>query len=219
MKKREKKWITLLKGVILFLFLFGISVNAILLFRPLYVMDVEREHLSEQYGYSKEQILENYDILIRYNMLWGPKKLTFDGLPMSKEAEIHFEEVKALFGTIQKLFCLSVLFLPWIVCDLRKRKYSRCFGTALLMVLILGLILGIWIWMDWENAFTTFHKIVFRNDYWLFDPATDPIIDLLPDVFFEHCAVGILGIMAAGCGVFAFIDRKVKQYEKRNKRL
>jgi integral membrane protein (TIGR01906 family) len=53
-------------------------------------------------------------------------------------------------------------------------------------------ICGILIALNWEQAFITFHHIFFRNDYWLFDPATDPIIVILPDAFFLHCAVGIL---------------------------
>ncbi len=47
------------------------------------------------------------------------------------------------------------------------------------------------------TAMRTFMHM-FHNDYWLFDEATDPVILMLPDVFFMHCAVGIVGLVIAG---------------------
>lgn len=43
-----------------------------------------------------------------------------------------------------------------------------------------------------------FHKIMFRNDYWLFDEALDPVIKILPDAFFFHCAVMIILLILFG---------------------
>ncbi|MHB8131340.1 MAG: lipoprotein intramolecular transacylase Lit, partial [Mobilitalea sp.] len=34
-----------------------------------------------------------------------------------------------------------------------------------------------------------------KNDYWLFDPSTDPVITILPDTFFLHCALLIILIV------------------------
>lgn len=39
--------------------------------------------------------------------------------------------------------------------------------------------------VNWEAVFIMFHKIMFRNDYWLFDEALDPVITILPDTFFS----------------------------------
>lgn len=49
--------------------------------------------------------------------------------------------------------------------------------------------------LDWDALFTAFHKLFFRNDYWLFDPDTDPVINLLPDSYFLHCLAGILVLL------------------------
>lgn len=48
------------------------------------------------------------------------------------------------------------------------------------------------------DAFTMFHEIMFRNDYWIFDEATDPVIMILPDAFFLHCAVMIILLILIG---------------------
>ena len=48
-----------------------------------------------------------------------------------------------------------------------------------------------------------FHRIFFRNDYWLFDSRTDPVILILPDAYFLHCALLILLLIVLG-GLFCF---------------
>ena len=40
--------------------------------------------------------------------------------------------------------------------------------------------------------------MVFSNDYWLFDPAADPVILILPDGYFLQCAVLILVLVFIG---------------------
>ena len=37
--------------------------------------------------------------------------------------------------------------------------------------------------------------LVFRNDFWIFDWRTDPVILILPDTFFLHCAVLIFALV------------------------
>ena len=41
--------------------------------------------------------------------------------------------------------------------------------------------------IGFERFFIYFHQILFRNTDWLFDPATDPIINVLPESFFMQC--------------------------------
>ena len=41
--------------------------------------------------------------------------------------------------------------------------------------------------MNFDSFFITFHHLLFNNSNWLFDPATDPIIDVLSEGFFAAC--------------------------------
>ena len=61
--------------------------------------------------------------------------------------------------------------------------------------------------LDFNSAFLVFHALFFAGkDNWLFDPATDEIIDALPEEFFMNCAILIgaslilisLGLIARG---------------------
>lgn len=59
--------------------------------------------------------------------------------------------------------------------------------------------------VNWDYVFVTFHQLVFNNDYWLFDSSTDPIIDILPDGYFMHCAIMIFVLVFVGsflCFIF-----------------
>ena len=37
--------------------------------------------------------------------------------------------------------------------------------------------------INFEKSFVIFHKLLFSNDYWVFDPEKDPIILMLPEEF------------------------------------
>ena len=63
--------------------------------------------------------------------------------------------------------------------------------TAIVLPAIVALGLSI----DFDRSFVLFHKIFFNNNYWLFDPTTDPVITMLPDTFFMHCAIMIIVIV------------------------
>lgn len=186
------------------LFVISMAVMVTLQFRPLYYSDMEKLDIAGESGYSEEEIRENYDALIDYNVSPFQKELKLPTLPMSEEGEIHFREVKNIFQLILKLFIGSAVVLSiGGVWKNQKQEYDYLLWGGIVTIII-PLICGIFIAVNWENAFVTFHEIAFRNDYWLFDPATDPIIKILPDTFFLHCAQTIIGIVlvgAVGCFV------------------
>ncbi|WP_390889719.1 lipoprotein intramolecular transacylase Lit [Latilactobacillus curvatus] len=55
--------------------------------------------------------------------------------------------------------------------------------VALVVPPILGFIAS----MNFDRFFITFHELLFRNLNWQFDPITDPIILVLPEVYFGLC--------------------------------
>ena len=173
----------IMTSLCLALFIISASVTITLNFRPLYYHDISALKIEETSGFSKKVIRENYDALIDYNQFFysGKLKLT---LPMSREGKIHFEEVKRIFVGIEYL-CVITLILS---CFLIKRKIrSRNIDflrSASIITVLLPVIVGILCAFNWDAAFTLFHEIMFRNDYWIFDEATDPVIMILPDAFF-----------------------------------
>lgn len=93
----------------------------------------------------------------------------------------------------------------------RKRKEFGFLKIAGILTVAVPAVLGIFIAANWDKAFVTFHHIFFNNDYWIFDPVKDPVITILPDTFFLHCAVMILGGVVLGALISAFCYRKSRK--------
>ena len=71
-------------------------------------------------------------------------------------------------------------------------------------------LLSIPIAINFNACFIMFHKIMFSNDYWIFNPEIDPVINMLPETFFMHMGVAILAIMLICSIVLQLIYRKLK---------
>ena len=201
--------IQLALSLILVLFIISFSVVFTLNFRPLYYFDMGHLDISETSGYSDSDIRANYDVLIDYNNLFGPDTLDFPTLAMSAEGRIHFEEVKDIFVAVE-ILCIAafILGLAGILWQ-RPKKDVRYLKYTSILTIAIPVVLGLIFSLDWEQSFVTFHHIFFNNDYWIFSPDTDPVITILPDTFFFHCAMMILGFVILG-SVLCFIIYKIR---------
>lgn len=201
----------ILLGLILCLFIISVSVTVTLQFRPLYYLDIHLLDIPESSGMDEAAIRENYDALIAYNSLFNRGPLEFPSLTMSEAGRIHFEEVKAIFDlfgwTAMVTFVLSAVGILWS----RRQKRHTYLKAAALLSVILPALFGILVAVNWNFAFVAFHKLVFNNDYWLFDPVDDPVITILPDTFFLHCAVMIFALVILGSALCFLIYRRLSK--------
>ena len=152
------------------------------------------------------------------NSISGPSRLTFSDFMMSEEGEIHFEEVKRIFLNIEYasfvLVPLTLLLTAWQI----RKKNAPFFAVLSAFPTFLVLIVGSLVALNWDFCFVLFHKILFRNDYWIFDPACDPVITILPDAYFLHAAALILlCVLAASLFsllLFRLLRRKISNSAK-----
>ena len=206
--------LNILLALALTLFIISAAVVVTLNFRPLYYLDVDLLHIAETSGLPRAEILENYKTLIDYNSIFGTKELVFPTLAMSETGCIHFEEVKNVFAFFEITLIVSgVLVLAGVIYRHFKKNPGYLLLSGILTV-ALPLVLGILIALNWQTVFILFHKIVFRNDYWIFDAATDPVITILPDAFFMHCALLILALVVLGSVVCLLLYRHFKKHSK-----
>ena len=99
----------------------------------------------------------------------------------------------------------------------RKKHERFFFKIAGIITLALPVFLGIWAAINFDSLFITFHKIAFRNDYWIFYPSLDPVINILPEEFFMHALILIVGIVIGMGILFLVLGRKYsKKKIKRN---
>lgn len=203
-----------LTALALTLCIISASVVITLNFRPLYYADIHHFNLAEETGFSEEMIRKNYDVLIDYNSVFYHGELSFPDLPMSTEGRIHFIEVKNIFVFIQAVL-LPVSFIGSLagIFLLKKQKPVYLKLTSVLSLAI-PVVLGLLIAANWDRFFVLFHKLFFNNDYWIFDETTDPVIRILPDGFFLHCALMILFLIVLSSGICLFCYRRqISKYE------
>ncbi|MDY3747463.1 MAG: TIGR01906 family membrane protein [Lachnospiraceae bacterium] len=202
----------IITSVTLMLFIISFSVTFTLNFRPLYYFDIGYLNIEGLSGLDADEIRENYDALIDYNAITGPDTLTFPTLDMSESGRIHFEEVKRIFITLEYMMLITAL-MSVILIIISIKKYKDCFFLKLtaILTIVIPVILGLLISLNWSKAFVVFHHIFFNNDYWIFSPETDPVINILPDTFFLHCAAMILILVIIGsmiCGMIYTLQKK-----------
>lgn len=210
MKRAEIIFHTIL-ALVLTLAIISVSVVFTLGFRPLYYFDIGALHIPESSGYSEEEIRDNYDVLIDYNLSFGEEALEFPTLAMSEAGRIHFEEVKEIFQIFKYMAVLgAVLSAAGICFCIRRKEYLFLKLTSVLSVALPGVI-GFFMALNWDWAFVAFHHIAFDNDYWIFDARTDPVITILPDTFFLHCAVMILCCVVLGSAICGLLYRRARR--------
>ncbi|EHK2328543.1 TIGR01906 family membrane protein [Clostridium perfringens] len=161
----------------------------------LYSLFIKLNKIPNYNNLSKEEILNDYNNIIHYLNSPQEEVLKFKNFKISPIGEFHFLEVKEIFSSIY-LICLACLILGIILFILLKRfklKISlKAFNIFFYEVLFIFLSLILGFYLNFSKVFTLFHKIFFNNDYWIFDPKKDPIINVLPESYFLFLAVFIL---------------------------
>lgn len=207
----KSKLTKLMLSIILTLTIISLAVILTLVCKPLYYLDIHALHIPEATGYTISEIKSNYNAVIDYCLSFGNAPLKFPTFPMSEGGRIHFAEVKNIFNLFKYMAIGGTLASTAGILWMRRR---HCYGylklTAILTVALPAFV-GAAVALNWDRAFVTFHEIAFNNDYWLFDPATDPVINILPDEYFLHCAVMILVLVILGSLSCAFTCRRIKK--------
>lgn len=200
-------------AIMLMIFIISFAVVFTVFFKPLYYFDINYLNIDQISGLDAETIKENYRILINYQSIFYQGTLNLPDFVMSDSGRIHFEEVKCIFEAIQVMMVISGLIsIPMTIKKIKEKEYRFLRLTGLITIIV-PTVLGFLAALDFERAFVLFHQIVFRNDYWIFDYRTDPVITILPETFFMHCfmlIVVIVCLLAIIClGYYRYQQKKI----------
>lgn len=201
-------------GILFMLLFICVATTVTLNFKQLYYYDIDHLNIPAMSGILAEEARLNYDVLIDYNSMFNHEELNFPTLAMSEHGRIHFEEVKAIFVGMQKFMIIDLILCIGIILYKRKKaSYSYLKMSGIVSVLLPTFCAGA-IATNWWWFFVTFHHIAFDNDYWIFDAQYDPVITILPDEFFMHCAIMIVSmvlVFAAGSFIIGCLAGKKKR--------
>lgn len=190
-----KKLLNMLISFALAIFIISGSVILGLKCKSLYYYDVKNLNISAMSGFTEEEIKKNYDYLIDYNLNENVEEFHLPTIKYSKEGKIHFEEVRNIFQVVKKVFYLSGIISTLGIILSIKNKNIKFLNTTSIMTILLPIITAIPLVMNFNYFFIKFHEAVFSNDYWIFDPDIDPVINILPQDIFFHIGILILAII------------------------
>ena len=191
--KSRKRDIVL--ALFLTVFIICLAVIITVFFKQLYYFDIDYLKIAESTGLSREVIQKNYDVLIQYQSIFYQGSLNLPDFVMSNTGRIHFEEVKRVFEMIQITFVVTGIISAVMIYLNVKQNEDRFLPLTSFFSVAIPSVLGFFVALDFDKAFVIFHNIVFRNDYWIFDYTTDPVITILPESFFMHCFMMIIVIV------------------------
>lgn len=192
----------ILIGIFTAISIISIATIISLNLRFIYKFIIDKYDLVNITGVSGGNLMSDYSTLVNYLQNPFMKTLKFENFVMSPYGEIHFYEVKRIFTLliIIALIFIIVNLLYVIVCKVKNQKYfmrkiigNLNSGSNILIMFFIVLVSAYII--DFSKAFIIFHKIFFRNNYWVFDEKMDPIINALPEDLFMIYGAVILGIV------------------------
>ncbi len=186
-----KKSISLLLSFIILLSL--ISFNAIILLNSTFIFKLYmlKTNIPSTLSIPLNKILFDYNNMISYLRNPFIKNLSFDYFTLSNFGRTHFLEVKQIFLFIYLFLTLSIILLSFLF--IKKRALLKSSLNYLFFITICFFITLLCSFIiNFNSIFTLFHKLFFNNNYWIFNPVTDSIINILPENFFLLNALIIL---------------------------
>ncbi len=131
----------------------------------------------------------------------------------NEQDRLHMGDVQGLFlgglALRRGAFAVLAAALVFLAAACRKemwRTLARSFQAVLGILAALILFLGIAMARNFNAVFTKFHEIFFDNDLWIFDPAEDYMIRMLPEGLFFDMVIRIGGIFLAGLTVLLILS-------------
>lgn len=188
------KLLSVVYGVALFVLILSFSIALPIYVRPFFYAQINALGLPARTGQSTEEIRTAFDELMDYLTLPG-KSFGTGVFVNSADGAAHFADCKVLM-TLNAVALLVSVAIVVTCCILRRKGYlhlSRPFGfevgfTVGAGMLVSFLLIGILVAIDFDVAFTVFHKVFFPGKgNWVFYPDRDAIILIFPHAFFINC--------------------------------
>ncbi len=188
------------------------AVAVPILCRPFYYAHIGPLRLAERTGYTEWEIKTAFDEMLDYCL--GGEEFSTGALRWSESGKSHFTDVRGLFLLDLRVFAAALAALACLGLLARRggmgpapllgRGPGFWAGAGLGAVFLL---VGALAALDFDRAFVVFHALFFPGkDNWLFDPAADQIISILPQAYFRNCALLILALLVLGCALLIGLD-------------
>ena len=200
-----KRIANLIFCIFLSLFIIGASILLKVLFKELYYFDIENLNIATNNNLSVEEVKQNYDYMIDYNLGKISGEFNLPTIKSSLEGKIHFEEVREIIQNVLKMLLVSLIISVVGIYISLKNKNINFLNLTSKLILILPVLVLIPMIVNFDKTFILFHEIMFDNNYWIFDPEKDPVINILPQEFFFHAGIMIVVLILLSSLIFRLL--------------
>ena len=196
-------------GSLLFLLSLAILLT-IYLSWLVYPLEISWLNLTNRIHLKSDIIQYNFHILMDYLTNPFNPVLEMPDFPSSESGLHHFAVVKGLFHLTQGVALVTLPFFYIFWNQVVRKGFLSLYRKILVFMVGLPVGLGLFgVFIGFERFFTLFHQFLFiGDDTWLFDPAKDPVILILPENFFLHCFILFFVTYEILFGLFYFKSRR-----------
>ena len=233
-KLKSKVWngvISAVFAIAVAVLILTFSIGLPIYFRPFYYMQIDADEIRDMVmlyskhfdlGYIESDITEQtirdaFDEVMDFLTLG--KEFGTGIFDYSESGKSHFEDCKILFDLNAAALIISALTVGAVLILEKKRviRLARPFGFNMIFIASVGMlatfaVIGAAAAINFDAAFTVFHKILFPGkSNWYFDPCYDGIIFILTEEFFMACGLLILVsivLLTTAAITYGVIDRK-----------
>ena len=208
MRKTKWVWGEYAGLVCLFFMLISLAIAITINFRFLYELDIKYLNILDHTTLDQETLLKNFDQLMAYLNNPFQKELSLQNFPISTSRAHHFYEVKKLF--LLNYFVLLLTLIPSIYYLFYLKRHKRFWRLVqpFKIGMLVPIVFGFFMLVGFDRFFILFHETFFNNDDWLFDPTTDPIINVLPEQFFMHSFILFFILIELFFAFFVIIGKR-----------
>ncbi|MFL5674286.1 MAG: TIGR01906 family membrane protein [Chloroflexota bacterium] len=157
-------------------------------------------------GFSTTELRTATDSIVADLVTGGDFAVRVGGAPVLNEREqAHMVDVRTVF---RGLWILAVASLIVLVVATRRRDRARTWRAvrAGALGLTVGtVVLGVVGLVAFDQLFSVFHEIFFPAGSYLFDPATDRLVQLFPFAFWDETAMVVGAVIIAIALGVAFV--------------
>ncbi len=136
---------------------------------------------------------------------------------------LHMVDVKALFQfgyRLRNICLICIVVLALLLYWISTRKSLKIFAKSYLIVsailLLLLLLGGSIISSNFTYYWDQFHYLFFDNDLWLLNPATDIMIQMVPEPFFYQAVFRVLTYFGLGIIIIGAVSFWILRSAKKN---
>jgi len=147
-------------------------------------------------GFSPEDLRLATDAILS-DLVWGPPHFDVQvgGVPVLNEREqAHMRDVRTVF---MGLFAAAAISVGVLIIASRRHDRARTWRAVrrgALGLVVATVLLGVVGLVAFDQLFELFHRVFFPPGSYLFDPATDRLVQLFPFQFWQETAM-VVGVV------------------------